>query len=27
MSWVAAEITGYQDGRWASFKQWQQIGD
>jgi antirestriction protein ArdC len=26
MRWVAAEITGYQDGRWASFKQWQQIG-
>jgi antirestriction protein ArdC len=20
--WAAAEITGYQDGRWASFKQW-----
>ena len=26
MLWAAAEITGYQDGRWASFKQWQQIG-
>ena len=26
MRWVAAEITGYQDGRWASFKQWQQTG-
>jgi hypothetical protein len=24
--WAAAEITGYQDGRWASFKQCQQIG-
>ncbi len=23
---AAAEITGYQDGRWATFKQWQQIG-
>jgi hypothetical protein len=26
MLWAAAEITSYQDGRWASFKQWQQIG-
>lgn len=26
MLWASAEITGYQDGRWASFKQWQQIG-
>jgi hypothetical protein len=26
MLWAAAEITGYQDGRWASFRQWQQIG-
>jgi hypothetical protein len=26
MLWAAAEITGYQDGRWATFKQWQQIG-
>lgn len=26
MLWAAAEITGYQDGRWPSFKQWQQIG-
>ena len=26
MLWAAAEITGYQDGRWANFKQWQQIG-
>ena len=26
MLWAAAEITGYQDGRWASFKQWQKIG-
>jgi len=23
---AAVEITGYQDGRWASLKQWQQIG-
>ena len=22
MLWAAAEITGYQDGRWATFKQW-----
>jgi hypothetical protein len=26
MLWASAEITGYQDGRWATFKQWQQIG-
>jgi antirestriction protein ArdC len=26
MLWASAEITGYQDGRSASFKQWQQIG-
>ena len=26
MLWAAAEITGYQDGRWATFKQGQQIG-
>ena len=26
MLWAAAEITGYKDGRWANFKQWQQIG-
>ncbi len=25
MLWAAAEITGYKDGRWASFKRWQQI--
>jgi antirestriction protein ArdC len=25
-AWASAEITGYQDGRWANFKQWQQIG-
>ncbi|WP_051017108.1 ArdC family protein [Cyanobium gracile] len=25
MLWVSAEIAGYQDGRWASFRQWQQI--
>ena len=26
MLWAAAEISGYKDGRWANFKQWQQIG-
>ncbi len=26
MLWAATEITGYQDGRWARFKQWQQFG-
>jgi len=26
MLWAAAEITGYQAGRWRSFKQWQQLG-
>lgn len=25
MLWASAEITGKKDGRWASFKQWQQI--
>ena len=26
MLWAAAEISCYEDGRWANFKQWQQIG-
>ena len=25
MLWASAEITGKKNGRWASFKQWQQI--